>query len=972
MDDLRNAARHDGDVPDEALNDDPGARVGEDGEPDAIAGDPGDGTGGDQSAAPEEVDPEPGPVFAAFATGYDFALDPYQVAACAHIEAGSGVLVAAPTGAGKTVAGEFAIFLALQQGRKAFYTTPIKALSNQKYHDLVERHGPDNVGLLTGDTSLNSEAPIVVMTTEVLRNMIYARSRTLNNLGFVVMDEVHYLADRFRGAVWEEVIIGLADSVQLVALSATVSNAEEFGDWLAEVRGRMAIVVSERRPVPLYQHVMAGRRLYDLFVDEAPTALPQPGASSDVNPELTKLAKEESRFVRDDSRRQRGRRQRDRIDRNAKASGQRHPNLIPRRDGAVEKLEQYGLLPAIYFIFSRQGCDQAVGQLMHSGLRLTTAHERAQLEEIANRHCGALSRSDLDALDYPQFLEALRRGVAAHHAGLLPAFKECVEEAFVRGLVKVVFATETLALGINMPARSVVLEKLVKYNGEALVDITPGEYTQLTGRAGRRGIDVEGHAVVLWQRNMDPRQVAGLASRRTYPLKSSFSPTYNMSVNLVGAVGRERARTLLEQSFAQYQSDRSVVGLARGIARNEDRIARLWDKAACERGDFREYAGLRAEISRLEAEAARSRRADRHAETLSVLLELSSGDILRVPSGRHEGWAVVIDPGTARNDREGPRPLVMTEERQVKRLSLTDFPSPPPVVGRMRVPKHFNAKEPASRRNLFAAFRSRLESVDLTPERYRPGAMDAEVAEQIDGLRHQMRAHPCHSCPAREEHARFAEQAQRLERDSAGLRRQSQKRTNTIAVRFDRICSVLRSLGYLGEDGETVTDAGRMLARIYCELDLVAAECVRAGIFDELSAPEFAAVISTLIYEARGRDQGRPARMPNRSTEIAQSMVLRIWREVGLLERDQRLDRHRDPDLGFAQPVFAWASGRPLAQVLGESELTAGDFVRWTRQVIDLAGQIATAAGPGRVRTVAREAVDMMRRGVVDAGWEED
>src|SRR5919107_808797 len=248
------------------------------------------------------------PQLRAFAEGYGFGFDDYQVRACRDLEAGSGVLVAAPTGAGKTIVGEFAVFLGLAQSRKCFYTTPIKALSNQKYADLVRRHGATNVGLLTGDTSINSEAPVVVMTTEVLRNMIYSASGTLNNLGFVVMDEVHYLADRFRGAVWEEVIIGLADSIQVVALSATVSNAEEFGEWLSQVRGEMAVVVSERRPVPLFQHVLVGRALYDLFADVAPTARPDaaPGRG-EVNPGLLKVAREESRHVRDDSRRPRGR-----------------------------------------------------------------------------------------------------------------------------------------------------------------------------------------------------------------------------------------------------------------------------------------------------------------------------------------------------------------------------------------------------------------------------------------------------------------------------------------------------------------------------------------------------------------------------------------------------------------------------------------------------------------------------------------
>ena len=923
---------------------------------------------------------QPSTTMAAFSAGYPFALDDYQREACEHVEAGRGVLVAAPTGAGKTVVGEFAVFLALLSGRKCFYTTPIKALSNQKYHDLCRRHGEDRVGLLTGDTTINGDAPTVVMTTEVLRNMIYAGSTTLTNLGYVVMDEVHYLADRFRGPVWEEVIISLADSVQLVCLSATVSNAEEFGDWLNEVRGDVAVVVSERRPVPLYQHVMAGRRLFDLFAGVAPTAGGPTGGKAEVNPELLRLAKEDARDQRDDSRRPRGKDGNGRrsvaygsgrfggaAHRDRREAGQR---LVPRRDATVELLESEGLLPAIYFIFSRQGCDVAVGQLMNSGPRLTSPAERTALSAIAERHTQGISPSDLAALNFIEWAEALRHGIAAHHAGLLPAFKEAVEEAFVRGLVKVVFATETLALGINMPARSVVLEKLVKFNGESHTDITAGEYTQLTGRAGRRGIDVEGHAVVLWQPGLDPRALAGLASRRTFPLRSSFQPTYNMAVNLVATVGRDRARGLLEQSFAQYQSDGSVVALSRTISRNQETMAALLGQAACEQGDFTAYARMRAEISGLEAEAARARRVDRRAESLEVLSELRPGDIIDVPAGRHSGWAVVIDPGTATG--EAPRPLVLTQERQVKRLSADHFPSPPQIAGRMRVPKHFDPREPASRRNLSAAFHSKLATLDLSRTRYQPRPTDADLTERIADLRSDLAAHPCHRCPDRENHARWAEQALRLERDTAALRHKAERRTNTIAVRFDRICAVLESMGYLGPGGITVTPAGRLLARIYSELDLVAAECIRSGVFDRLGAPQLAAVISSLIYESRGGEPRRPPRMPDRASEQAQSALRSTWHQVSLAERDQRIEKGREPDIGFAEAIFAWAAGRPLAEVLEFSALTAGDFVRWARQVVDLAGQLADAAGAGPLRNTCREVIDRVRRGVVGASPLED
>ncbi|HEY7717498.1 MAG TPA: DEAD/DEAH box helicase, partial [Pedococcus sp.] len=532
---------------------------------------------------------------AAFTEGLGFPLDPFQVEACEAVEDGKGVLVAAPTGAGKTIVGEFAVHLALATGRKAFYTTPIKALSNQKYNDLVRVHGPGRVGLLTGDSSINGEAPVVVMTTEVLRNMMYAGSSTLRGLGFVVMDEVHYLADRFRGAVWEEVIIHLPEDVQVVSLSATVSNAEEFGAWLAEVRGNHAVIVSEHRPVPLWQHMMVGQGLYDLFVDEAaePASL---GDATRVNPELLSAVRgseQRGRFM-DDGRLGGGARRlppggggrgrgRGRgpgggtgggpgggPDRGAPARPGGRPGGGATRAEVIARLEREGLLPAITFIFSRAGCDAAVRQLLLDGMRLVPEREGERIRRLVEERVQSLLDEDLSVLGYWDFVEGLTRGFAAHHAGMLPTFREIVEELFTAGRIRAVFATETLALGINMPARTVVVEKLVKFNGETHADITPAEYTQLTGRAGRRGIDVEGHAVVLWNRGMDPLAVAGLASTRTYPLRSSFRPTYNMAVNLVAQVGREVAREILETSFAQFQADRAVVGLARAVRRNEE------------------------------------------------------------------------------------------------------------------------------------------------------------------------------------------------------------------------------------------------------------------------------------------------------------------------------------------------------------------------------------------------------------------
>ncbi|HEY9302699.1 MAG TPA: DEAD/DEAH box helicase, partial [Mycobacterium sp.] len=371
---------------------------------------------------------------ARFTAELAFGLDPFQQQACAALESGHGVLVCAPTGAGKTVVGEFAVHLALAAGGKCFYTTPLKALSNQKHSDFVARYGKDQIGLLTGDLSVNANAPVVVMTTEVLRNMLYADSPVLQGLSYVVMDEVHFLADRMRGAVWEEVILHLPDEVRLVSLSATVSNAEEFGGWIQTVRGDTTVVVDDHRPVPLWQHMLVGKRIFDLFDYKAVGA--RDGRQAVVDPNLLRhiAHRREADRLTDWRGPRRGR------------GGRPSFYRPPSRPDVIGMLDTEGLLPAITFVFSRAGCDAAVAQCLRSSLRLTTEEDRAQIAEVIDHRCGDLQDSDLAVLGYYEWREGLLRGIAAHHAGLLPVFRHTVEELFTAGLVRAVFATETLAL----------------------------------------------------------------------------------------------------------------------------------------------------------------------------------------------------------------------------------------------------------------------------------------------------------------------------------------------------------------------------------------------------------------------------------------------------------------------------------------------------------------------------------------------
>jgi ATP-dependent RNA helicase HelY len=897
------------------------------------------------------------PALEDFMLDVGFDLDDFQRQACEALERGSGVLVCAPTGAGKTVVGEFAVHLALRSAttrQKCFYTTPIKALSNQKYHDLVGRYGPERVGLLTGDNAINGDAPVVVMTTEVLRNMLYSGSASLAGLAYVVMDEVHYLADRFRGAVWEEVIIHLPASVTLVSLSATVSNYEEFADWLVTVRGQTEVIVSEHRPVPLWQHMLVGKRMFDLFHDA------DAARKHDVHPELLRYTREMLR----------------RLELTDRAAGPGWPGrggrsrrwLPPPRAEVVERLDRADLLPAILFIFSRAGCDAAVQQCLAAGLRLTDPDERAEIRRIAQQRMAGVPSEDLTVLGYWEWLDGLERGVAAHHAGLLPAFKETVEECFVRGLVKAVFATETLALGINMPARCVVLERLVKFNGEAHVDLTPGEYTQLTGRAGRRGIDVEGHAVVLWSPEVDPRHVAGLASTRTYPLRSSFRPSYNMAVNLVGTVGTEPARELLESSFAQFQADRSVVGLARQVQRNTETMRQYAEEAECHHGDFDEYFGIRVAIADRERALARQGVSQRRAAAVSSLEKLRVGDVIRVPQGRRAGLAVVLEPPNGGFGE--PRPLVLTQDRWAGRVGPADFPGEVDVLDRIRVPKNFNPRSPGARRDLAA-------SVSATGlDRRQPGSgrrsrnrgsngEDPEIAL----LKVQLRQHPCHACPDREEHARWAERRHRLLRDTEALRDRVAGRTGSLARTFDQVCAVLIERGYLTADG-AVTEAGRMLGRIWTEADLLVAECLRRGVWAGLSPEELAVAVSMVLYESRREGDERTS-VPKGPTASAVEDTTRLWAEIEADEAGHGLSLTREPDAGFVWPMYRWARGEPLAKVLSssgsyDSDMPAGDFVRWARQVLDLLGQLKDApAASEEVRGTARAAIAAINRGVL-------
>ena len=854
-----------------------------------------------------------------FESSLSFALDDFQLKAAQGVQEGRNVLVAAPTGAGKTIVGEFGIERALSLGKRAFYTTPIKALSNQKFSDFCEKWGRQRVGLLTGDTVVNGDADVVVMTTEVLRNMLYQRHRALEGLGVVVLDEVHYLADRFRGPVWEEVILHTPSQVQIISISATVSNAEEFGRWLGEVRGDCLVVVSEERPVPLEQHMVVGDRLYSLYR----------AGSTRPNPALTQAVSQ---------------------------SLQRRPRVFP--EDVMLTLGKEDLLPAIFFVFSRAGCDRAVSFCLRANISITSPSQRERLREICADVADKVPGEDHAVVGMDRWSKAMQNGYAAHHAGMLPALKEAVELAFSEGLLGAVFATETLALGINMPARSVVITQLRKWNGVDHVMLTPGQYTQLTGRAGRRGIDTVGHAVVPYQIGAEPAIVASLASKRTYPLISAFRPTYSMAVGLLERLDMGEARATMERSFAQFQSDQKARVNAQKAQNWKQQMSAAEADIHCSRGDFKEYALARQELSRAQKSAAKAYHRARRMRFRQTILELDRGDVAQLKIGKRQRAGLVLN---AAKHHGLPTLLVLTDDAKLRHISADDVSGGIARVGHIKIPPSLTGRKPRDRKELASKLRH-----DGRAGKFKAKERKEPELEKFDLLKQKISSHPCNSCPRREEHYAKARSWVRAKSEYERYLKKVSEQTSALTTRFEGVCQVLTTLGYL--EGEKVSDKGVLLAGIYSEHDLLLAHCLSDGVFSKLSAPELAAAVSACIYESRGELTTAPLHLPGR-VRGALSQIESLQAKISRLESANSLPESLQASPALAEAVLAWASGASLTTTLESTDqLPAGDFVRWAKMLIDVLGQIRLLADP-QLASKAQSAADRIRRGVV--AWTE-
>ncbi len=866
---------------------------------------------------------------------YDFPLDRFQVEAFDALDAGNHVVVAAPTGSGKTVVAEYGIAVAQAHRQRAFYTAPIKALSNQKYRDLVAIHGDDAVGLLTGDNAINGDAPIVVMTTEVLRNMIYAHSRAIHDLGLVVLDEVHFLQDAYRGPVWEEVIIHLPQHVRLVCLSATVSNVAELADWITTVRGPTTAVVERQRPVRLVnQYLVADRarerlQMLAMFVDGR------------VNRDALQL---------DESAIRPGPRKR------GSDTGER--GAVRRRIGppgrveTVELLDSRSMLPAIFFIFSRAQCDAAAKACLDAGLRLTSGEDRDTIRRIVEARLGGLDDADLDVLGVDQFLAQLDAGVAAHHAGMVPPMKEVVEECFVAGLIQVVFATETLAVGINMPARTVVIEKLTKFTGEHHQRLTPGEYTQLTGRAGRRGIDDIGHAVVLWSPWVRFDEVAELAASTSFHLRSAFRPTYNMAANLIRTYTNAQAHHLLNLSFAQYQADRDVVRLEARLERLRSKAEELRVAAKSEYGDIDDFRRAR-DVEHDRRAIARRRTA---GATDDAVRRFRPGAVIGVNSRKHRGPAVLISTA---NRKGGLRLTLITKAGQDLNVSVEDLDDVPELLGTIQLPGGF-APQRREWRNEVA---KRLRQAKIRPSKGSSARSRADGASPAPSA--LVAVHPVELDPEFRSKLRDAGEADRVAREVHELERRVEGKNQSLGHDFDRVLDLLSRYGYVRIEEWGLTEAGEMLARTFHECDLLVVEIVRAGLLDDLAPADLAALVSVVVYEHRSPE-------PPGAPWFSSNEVIGRWKQIAAISEELRaqeravgLSEHRPPDPTFAAVAHAWVAGEGFAEVVTHEELTGGDFVRTIKQLIDILRQLAVVAPSPSTRRSASAAAEAAFRGVV-------
>ncbi|MEG3866747.1 DEAD/DEAH box helicase [Microcoleus sp. Z1_B2] len=867
-------------------------------------------------------------------TIFPFELDNFQREAIAALDAGKSVVVCAPTGSGKTLIGEYAIHQALDRGRRVFYTTPLKALSNQKLRDFRSQFGDDNVGLLTGDISVNRDAPILVMTTEIFRNMLYGTpigevGTSLTGVETVVLDECHYMNDRQRGTVWEESIIYCSSEIQLLALSATVANSDQLTDWINKVHGPTELVYSDFRPVPLQFHFANQKGIFPL--------LDETGKRANVR----LVPKKKQQKV------------------------ERGSIPTPSLTDVLARLDDRDMLPAIYFIFSRRGCDQAVAEV--GNFSLVNEAETAELKRIIDDF---LQRNP-EAERFGQ-KEALLKGIAAHHAGILPAWKGLVEELFGRGLIKVVFATETLAAGINMPARTTVISTLSKRTDKGHRLLNASEFLQMAGRAGRRGMDKQGHVVAVQTRFEGAKEASYLATAKADPLASQFTPSYGMVLNLLQTHTLDEAQELVERSFGQYLSTLYLQPQQSELDRLQTELAVLEQSLAAggnvstlekNLAHYEKLQGRLKEDKRLlktllqQAEEARFKEMS-VAVAFAVLGTVLSLKGKHVPTAKRSHTTPVPAVLVAKVAGSGQAPNlvclgkdnrwyvvaisdVATLHAELPRLSVADTLNPPSEMPLRLGQCRLGTEETAS----IAASIPPLPTPEPTPEAH-------EQQRKIAALEAQLEIHPVLEWGNPGTLLKRQRRREELKKEVRKSEEDLEKQRARYWEEFLNLIDILLNFGCLervvsanvnrdDSSGRLVpTILGQACAAIRGDNELWLGLSLMSAEFDELDPHHLAAACAALVTEVSRPDSWTHYSLSPEVLAPLDNLQKGLRRRLFQVQRkhDSAIPIWLERDL--VTLVEQWALGVEWLELISHTSLDEGDVVRILRRTLDFLSQI--------------------------------
>ncbi|XP_036792879.1 exosome RNA helicase MTR4 [Oncorhynchus mykiss] len=882
---------------------------------------------------------------------YPFILDPFQREAILCIDNNQSVLVSAHTSAGKTVCAEYAIALALRGKQRVIFTSPIKALSNQKYREMYEEF--QDVGLMTGDVTINPTASCLVMTTEILRSMLYRGSEVMREVAWVIFDEIHYMRDAERGVVWEETIILLPDNVHYVFLSATIPNAKQFAEWICHLHKQPChVVYTDFRPTPLQHYIFpAGGDGLHLVVDE----------NGEFREDNFNTAMQVLRDTGDSGGSSGG----GKWDTKGRKGGTRGPSNVFK---IVKMIMEKNFQPVIIFSFSKKECEAYALQV--SKLDFNTDEEKQLVEEVFNNAVDCLSDDDKKLPQVENVLPLLKRGIGIHHGGLLPILKETIEILFSEGLIKALFATETFAMGINMPARTVLFTSARKFDGKDFRWITSGEYIQMSGRAGRRGMDERGIVIFMVDEKMSPAVGKQLLKGSADPLNSAFHLTYNMVLNLL-RVEEINPEYMLEKSFYQFQHYRAVPGVVEKMGKLE----KMYNAIEIPNEEsVVTYYKIRQQLAKLGKEIEEFVHKPKFC-----LPFLQPGRLVKVKNEDVDfGWGVVVNFSKKSNVKASTGdadPLYVVEvlvhcSQESVKNAATEAAKPAATgeKGEMQVvPVMLRLLTSISSVRLYIPKdlrpydnrQSMLKSIQEVQKRFPDGVplLDPiddmgikdpglkKIIQKVEAFEHRMYSHPMHSDPSLEAVYSLCEKKALIAGDIKGAKREL-KKARTVLQMDELKCRkrVLRRLGFA-----TSSDVIEMKGRVACEIssadELLLTEMVFNGLFNDLTAEQVTALLSVFVFQENANEMPKLTEQlagPLRQMQECAKRIAKVSAEAKLeVDEETYLDKFR-PHL--MDVVYTWANGSTFAQICKMTDVFEGSIIRCMRRLEELLRQMCQAA----------------------------